>query len=157
MTSFKIISYTLYFNLLIILVIAGDFLENYIPINLMIALILYFIINLACLTKDIIQRDQIKLLLSKATSFGVLLILGYADLYFKLSRNNSHFFKNDKILTAIDSVYFSITTLTTTGYGDIYPISNSAKVFVASEMIFGYILSSLLIAILVIKFIDADN
>jgi len=56
-------------------------------------------------------------------------------------------FKDDIILSAIDSVYFSITTFTTTGYGDIYPISNSAKMLVASEMILGYILSTFIMAI----------
>ena len=83
--------------------------------------------------------------------------MGYADFYFKLSKNYSHVFKDDMILSAMDSVYFSITTFTTTGYGDIYPIANSAKMFVASEMIFGYIFSTFIMAILVIKFINADK
>ncbi|WP_088228809.1 ion channel [Desulfosporosinus sp. FKB] len=157
MRFFAIVKDPLFLSLLIILIIIGDFFINYIPLDLMFVLILYFIIDFSFLFRKILQRDQIKFPLAKVVSFGIILIVGYGDLYLKLSRSYSHFFKNDRILTTIDSIYFSITTFTTTGYGDIYPISNTAKIFVASEMIFGYILGLLAIAILVIKFIDADE
>lgn len=61
------------------------------------------------------------------------------------------------MLSAVDSIYFSITTFTTTGYGDIYPISNCAKMFVVSEIILGYIVSTFAMAMLVLTFIDTDT
>ena len=158
MKSNKILSNSLFFSLLILLVIIGDFFKDFLPVFfIFIILIAFLFLNLSLLTNEIIQKDQKKLLFPKIILLSIILIMGYADFYCKLSRNYSHVFKDDMILSAIDSVYFSITTFTTTGYGDIYPIANSAKMFVASEMIFGYILSTFIMAILVIKFINADK
>ena len=47
---------------------------------------------------------------------------------FKGLGSNSHYF---------DCVYFSFVTFTTTGIGDMYPISTLAKVVVTSEVIIG--------------------
>lgn len=157
MKSYKILSNVLFFSALILLIIVGDFFTNFLPVFFIIILIAYFFLSLGLLGNEIILKNQKKLLIPKITLLSIILVIGYADLYFKLSRNYSNIFKDNMILSAIDSVYFSITTFTTTGYGDIYPISNIAKMFVASEMILGYILSAFIMAILVIKFIDADK
>ena len=153
MKSDKILSNIHFFNLILLVIIVGDFFKNFLPLSFIIILIVYFFLSLGLLTNDIIQK-QIKLLFSKIILLSIIFVIGYADFYFKLSRSYSYVFKDNMILSAIDSVYFSITTFTTTGYGDIYPISHSAKMFVASEMIFGYILSTFIMAILVIKFMD---
>jgi len=42
-------------------------------------------------------------------------------------------------LTFFDSVYYSIVTITTLGYGDIIPLSGSAKFLVAVESVLGII------------------
>lgn len=47
-----------------------------------------------------------------------------------------------------NSLYFSVVTFTTLGYGDIYPISVWGRIVVIGEVITGYIMSGLLIAIL---------
>ncbi|GAB6153715.1 hypothetical protein JCM17380_24650 [Desulfosporosinus burensis] len=153
MKSNKNLSNILFFNLILLVTILGDLFKNFLPLSFIIILIAYFLLSLGLLTNDIIHK-KINLLFSKITLLSIILVMGYADFYFKLSRQYSHVFKDNMILSAIDSIYFSITTFTTTGYGDIYPISNSAKMFVASEMIFGYILSTFIMAILVIKFMD---
>lgn len=157
MTSDKIPANFLYLSLALLFIIAADFYINFLPTYFVVIIIAYFFLSIALLTNKIIHRDYKKLLFPKMILLSIILVIGYANFYFKLSRNHSHAFKDDMILSAIDSVYFSITTLTTTGYGDIYPISNIAKMFVASEMIIGYILSTLIMATLVIKFIDADK
>lgn len=45
-----------------------------------------------------------------------------------------------------DVIYFSFTTLTSTGYGDITPVSNFAKALATIEQIFGTLFAAILIA-----------
>lgn len=52
-----------------------------------------------------------------------------------------------------DGMYFSIVTFTTLGYGDIYPMSFTGKILAVIEVIIGYIMGGLLVAILVRKVI----
>ena len=44
---------------------------------------------------------------------------------------------NVKILSLIDAAYFTVATMSTVGYGDIYPVSNVAKLFVIALIIVG--------------------
>lgn len=127
---------------------------SFLPIYFIIILIVNFFLSLILFTREIIHKEKIRFFTLKIISIIVALVTGYADFYFQLSRSYLHVFKDDIALSAIDSLYFSISTFTTTGYGDIYPISTSAKMFAASEMVLGYIVSSFVVAILVTKFID---
>jgi len=158
MESYKFSSNIFLLSLsLLLAIIVADFFKNFLPIYFIIILLIYFFLSLGLLTYEIIQKDQRRLLFLKIILLSIILIMGYADFYFKLSRNYSNVFTDNKILSVVDSVYFSVTTFTTTGYGDIYPISNSSKMIVASEMIVGYIVSMFAMAMLVIKFIATDN
>lgn len=159
MRSYKNASDIFLLSLLILFVaIAADFFRDFLPDYFIIFLLItYFFLGLGLLTNELIKRDQSNLLFTKIILLSIVLVIGYADFYFKLSRNCSNIFKGDIILSVVDSVYFSVTTFTTTGYGDISPVSNSAKMFVASEMIIGYIVSIFTMAMLVIKFIDPDS
>ncbi|NJL00771.1 MAG: two pore domain potassium channel family protein [Spirulinaceae cyanobacterium RM2_2_10] len=49
----------------------------------------------------------------------------------------------------LDAFHFSFTTLTTLGYGDIYPVSEAARVLANLEAIAGQMYSTIFIAILV--------
>jgi hypothetical protein len=51
-------------------------------------------------------------------------------------------------VTLLDSLYFSIATFATVGYGDILPHTPLEKLLVISEIIIGYLMGGLLIAIL---------
>jgi hypothetical protein len=44
------------------------------------------------------------------------------------------------ILSRIDAAYFTISTATTTGMGDIYPASSYARLIVSAQMVFSFIL-----------------
>lgn len=45
--------------------------------------------------------------------------------------------RNPKIETYIDALYFTVTTLTTTGFGDITPTGTSGKILTIIIMVFG--------------------
>jgi hypothetical protein len=49
------------------------------------------------------------------------------------------------ILTRSDAAYFTISTATTTGMGDIYPASSYARLIVSAQMVFSFILFAIAI------------
>jgi hypothetical protein len=52
-------------------------------------------------------------------------------------------------LTKLDATYFTLTTFTTTGYGDIAAKSQAARALVVGQMCFGFIVLSIVIALAV--------
>ena len=44
---------------------------------------------------------------------------------------------NDKIVNDVDALYFTVTTLSTTGFGDITLVGTSGRLLSAAIMIFG--------------------
>jgi hypothetical protein len=52
---------------------------------------------------------------------------------------------NKPIETTLDSFYFSVVTMTTLGYGDIFPISNVAKILVIIEVLLGIMLLAIMV------------
>lgn len=54
-------------------------------------------------------------------------------------------------LTKTDSVYFTLTTLTTVGYGDIAPVTEHCRMIVSGQMAGGLIFGAVLVALLVAR------
>ncbi|WP_324034424.1 potassium channel family protein [Aeromonas caviae] len=54
-----------------------------------------------------------------------------------------YFFEAGKISSPIDSIYFTIVTLTTLGYGDVYPHTQLGKAVIAGEVTLGIVIISL--------------
>jgi len=52
-------------------------------------------------------------------------------------------------LTRLDFLYFSLTSLTTLGYGDILPVSGPARIFSVLESVFGVLYLAIFISALV--------
>jgi voltage-gated potassium channel len=63
----------------------------------------------------------------------VVVLLSFAGVYMILSNNDSGAF--DEVLDHTGAVYFSLTTLTTIGYGDIVPLSHAARNVVMLQMV----------------------
>jgi len=71
--------------------------------------------------------------------FGFVFVFG-ASVYF-LEHN-----VNDQFGTISDGLWWAFVTLTTVGYGDIYPMTTSGRIVAVFTMIFGIALYSLLVA-----------
>jgi hypothetical protein len=76
------------------------------------------------------------------TLLVALLVFSFSALYLGLDRNGDQFAGLD---TRIDSLYFSVTTLATVGYGDIHATGQVGRVAVTVQMILN--LSVLAIAV----------
>ena len=53
------------------------------------------------------------------------------------------------VTNPISSLYYSIVTVTTLGYGDILPINATGQILVILELIFSFILVILIIGVLI--------
>jgi len=88
--------------------------------------------------------------------FFILVSLFFSLLYFAvlprlegspaLSRNGKEIFSVE-FVSFLDCLYFSVTTQTTLGYGDIIPISVSGKICSIIQAAFGYIYLAFLISV----------
>jgi hypothetical protein len=73
----------------------------------------------------------------------ISVIILYADIYRHLG-----LLQGESLITeATDFIYFSVVTWTTLGYGDIIP-SPKARLFAASEAMYGYIAMTLYLAVI---------
>lgn len=73
----------------------------------------------------------------------VILAVIYAVIYkIMVTVNNETFIGLNQSSHIIDFLYFSVITVTTTGYGDIYPVTRAGKIVNISEIILGIILIS---------------
>lgn len=101
----------------------------------------------------VIQRSQIRSL--RGTYRGLLLsvfgglvarFLGtFATLYWIMSVNDSKAFEES--LSRIDALYFAVTTFATTGFGDIVAASGLARSVVTGQMVIGFVVVTVLIAL----------
>ena len=62
-----------------------------------------------------------------------ILVTGFAAVYYGMNHAHDQFRGID---TRIDAVYFTVTTLSTVGYGDITGVSQTARVAVTVQMLF---------------------
>ncbi|HEY0827914.1 MAG TPA: potassium channel family protein [Bacilli bacterium] len=97
-----------------------------------------------------------RLALASVLLIGVI-ILSYANIYSQIYElYGTDAFKSGS-LSAGDFLYYSITTFTATGYGDITSISAVSNGFAASEMLIGFLLNSILIAVVAWKLLQSKK
>jgi hypothetical protein len=63
----------------------------------------------------------------------VVVLVAFASMYLVLTNDNAAAF--DETLNHTGALYFSLTTLTTIGYGDIVPVSDIARKVVMAQMV----------------------
>lgn len=64
---------------------------------------------------------------------AMVLLVAFAATYLSMSGRDAAVFTEP--LDHVDSLYFTLTTLTTIGFGDISPVSNSARIVVMVQMV----------------------
>jgi len=60
-----------------------------------------------------------------------MLVLGFAAVYYAMDANQGQF---EGLVTRVDSVYFTVTTLSTVGYGDVHATGTAARVVVTVQI-----------------------
>jgi len=84
-------------------------------------------------------------------------VVFYGYFYWLLYVNNQFFIQNSNQYSQLDFLYFSIVTVTTTGFGDIAPSTTLARVFASSEICFGMIFTLFIFGILVSRISCTTN
>ena len=62
-----------------------------------------------------------------------MLVVGFAAVYFAMDRDQGQF---SGLRTRIDAAYFTVTTLSTVGFGDITATSQAARLVVTAQILF---------------------
>ncbi|NPV91173.1 MAG: two pore domain potassium channel family protein [Firmicutes bacterium] len=83
------------------------------------------------------------------------IVVGYSSLYTELYRRVAGSFAGE--LGGITSVYFSVVTFATVGYGDIYPTASLSRILVMSEILIPVILLPLVLAISIFWVINRNQ
>jgi voltage-gated potassium channel len=83
------------------------------------------------------RRPVLAALESLVLVFGLFLCL-FALLYVSISESDPAAFTQD--VDKVAGIYFATTVLTTVGFGDISPVSDTARVLVTVQMVLGMVL-----------------
>lgn len=103
----------------------------------------------AALFRIVISGRQIKLMaLWDTIDYFVGITLAYASVYYMLYQYSDIGSMGVAKLSPLDFVYFSIVTVTTTGFGDIVPLSTIGRLVVSSEIIFGTLFIVIIVGII---------
>lgn len=107
----------------------------------------------------IVAVPEHKLRISSLVEYAVIVTTGFAAIYYSISVYDPEYFSEP--LTVFSSIYFSIVTVSTVGYGDITPIHWIPRVFVILQVILGFIyiviLVSIFVSILSVRFGKNDS
>ena len=95
----------------------------------------------ALLTSDQPMIDVAEVLV---TLLG-LLVTGFAAIYYAMDRNGTQF---AGLANRVDSIYFTVTTLSTVGFGDITATSSTARLVVTVQMVFDLVYIGLSVRVL---------
>ena len=69
---------------------------------------------------------------------ATLFVVTMASVHFGIAETNADAYS--EALNRMDSLYFTVTTLATVGFGDITPVSQTARVVTTLQMVMGVVL-----------------
>lgn len=76
-------------------------------------------------------------------------IAGFSTLYFWLSHDAHGLLGTDSRPSIVECVYFTVVTLATVGYGDLYATTDSARVAVIVQITSGFLLVAVFIGLVI--------
>lgn len=133
-------SFLLAFAMAVLYALAPEEVEAWSPIHFVLYGVVASAVFIALLIAAVSRLAKTKHPLVTGIAFVVLLsttlVLAYAWLYVSLSNYDPTTFTEP--LTKASSVYFTVTVLSTVGFGDITPVGDTARMVVTSQMILGF-------------------
>lgn len=106
-------------------------------------------------TLKILSRSLHKLNFRDLIESGLIIVIAFATVFYSFNNLYPHTFSSK--LTILDSLYFSLITVSTVGYGDITPVSTLAKLLVMSEILFGLLYILFIISVFLSVFIKRQS
>jgi hypothetical protein len=94
---------------------------------------------------DYLERTPVWRILLDVTAAFALAAFCFSVLYVYIVRQDNDAFS--AYLNLADAMYFSVVTMTTTGFGDIVPKSGLAKLVVCVQILFGFLYNVLFFSI----------
>lgn len=120
--------------------------------DLVTGLIILVLILVQCLITVNYTSMPLWLLVLLVVNAAANLVLLFAHAYWVRSAHNCACMNT--ALTKLDSVYFTLTTLTTVGYGDINPETQLCRAIVSVQLVFGVVLFVIILALLVARILE---
>jgi hypothetical protein len=80
-------------------------------------------------------------------------LIVFSFIYYGLSDKTSDVCMN-VVMTKTSSLYFTTTTFTTTGFGDIHAVSDTCQAVVTAQMFSGFVIISIIIAVFVSRLLQ---
>lgn len=110
------------------------------------ALLGFYTFSQVRLSYEVTKRfASLRMLAAFSMSLGLLaLVTIYSFIYWIAGYEPNSCF--DTGISKIDAVYFTLTTLTTTGFGDLSPVSQTCRVIVSSQMVVGFVVVTIVLA-----------
>lgn len=96
--------------------------------------------------EDAISADKLWGAAAAYLMLSILWMYGYALVQAAIPQSFTLAGSSERLLTILDLLYFSITVLTSTGFGDIVPVSGPARSLVIVQEIVGVLFVAILIA-----------
>jgi voltage-gated potassium channel len=116
-------------------------------VRLMGCLVVFFAV-IAWQVRSIIRSDRpIERAVETLVTVLVLLLVIFAYTYVVLSHDNVESFSES--IDRIDGIYFTSTVLATVGFGDIAPVSTSARIVVTVQMVTNLIVVGAVLRVIV--------
>jgi hypothetical protein len=115
----------------------------------MVAGLVLFVVLVGWQLRNIVRAEHPVLRAVEAIAFALpMLVVVFAFTYLTLSRADPQSFNEH--LDRVDAMYFTVSTVSTVGLGDIRPVSAGARIVVTFQMLFDLALLAGLVRLLIL-------